>query len=296
MANAIKTYTAAQIAKIESVGEAAYVKGMADAAAVFYKTQDDWENSQRAKEVALRSVRQAGIILLPPDQGGRTTREQGKRTDLTSRPNDGRFAYEEVLQETGISEATGRRWQKVARVPGDKFEAYFAEAAYKNEEYSVAGLMKFSGEWFGLSNIAEWETPSELFNLLNDEFNLQLDVCASEHNAKTKKYFDKETDGLKQNWGAKHCWMNPPYGREIPDWMDKASAEAKKGALVVCLVPARTDTEWWWNNVITGEVRFLRGRLKFSEQGSAPFPSAVVIRSNVHDKRPRVLWWDKWAG
>jgi site-specific DNA-methyltransferase (adenine-specific) len=71
--------------------------------------------------------------------------------------------------------------------------------------------------------------------------------------------------------------MNPPYGREIGVWMKKAK---NSNTTVVCLVPARTDTKWWWDNVVDGkaEVRFIKGRLKFGGQkNSAPFPSAVVI-------------------
>jgi site-specific DNA-methyltransferase (adenine-specific) len=71
--------------------------------------------------------------------------------------------------------------------------------------------------------------------------------------------------------------LNPPYGREIAKFMNKANEESKKGITVVCLVPSRTDTNWWWDNVIMHEVRFVKGRLKFGGQGPAPFPSAVVV-------------------
>ena len=72
--------------------------------------------------------------------------------------------------------------------------------------------------------------------------------------------------------------MNPPYGREIGHWMRKAWESAKAGAKVVCLVPARTDTAWWHTYALQGEIRFLRGRLKFGHADqSAPFPSAIVV-------------------
>jgi len=72
--------------------------------------------------------------------------------------------------------------------------------------------------------------------------------------------------------------MNPPYGREIGKWVKKAYESAQSGATVVCLVPARTDTAWWHDYCAKGEIRFVRGRLKFGgSKNSAPFPSAVVI-------------------
>lgn len=73
--------------------------------------------------------------------------------------------------------------------------------------------------------------------------------------------------------------MNPPYGREIGHWVQKAYESAARGrAIVVCLLPARTDTRWWHEFCAQAEVRFIKGRLKFGNATSgAPFPSAIVI-------------------
>lgn len=121
-------------------------------------------------------------------------------------------------------------------------------------------------------------TPKDFFDKLNNEFGFEIDVCANSENAKCEAFYTKEIDGLKQNWGGMVCWMNPPYGREIGAWMRKANEESKRGATIVCLVPARTDTRWWHEYVIQHEVRFVRGRLKFGNaKNCAPFPSAVVV-------------------
>lgn len=124
----------------------------------------------------------------------------------------------------------------------------------------------------------EWETPQEFFNKLNAEFKFNLDVCALPYNAKCKEYFTPKQDGLKQDWKGV-CWMNPPYGRKIGKWIKKAYTESLKGATVVCLIPARTDTKYWHDYCMkASEIRFVKGRLKFGESNnSAPFPSAVVI-------------------
>ncbi len=72
--------------------------------------------------------------------------------------------------------------------------------------------------------------------------------------------------------------MNPPYGREFRRWTEKAVEAARQGALVVCLVPTRTDTHWWHDYAMQGEVRFLKRRLKLGNSlSSAPFPSVIVI-------------------
>lgn len=126
----------------------------------------------------------------------------------------------------------------------------------------------------------EWPTPQDFFDKCNAEFGpLDLDVCATAENAKCPRYFTKADDGLAQVWSGR-VWMNPPYGREIGAWMAKAWRSSQAGALVVCLVPARTDTAWWHDYAAKGAVRFIRGRLKFGgHKNSAPFPSALVVFS-----------------
>lgn len=130
------------------------------------------------------------------------------------------------------------------------------------------------------SNDGTWETPQDFFDKLNEEFHFTIDVCATKETAKCDKFYTKEDDAFSKDWKGV-CWMNPPYGNEIYDWMEKAYHSFLHGATVVCLVPARTDTKWWHDFCMWGEVRFVKGRLKFGNQkNSAPFPSAVIIFSN----------------
>jgi len=127
------------------------------------------------------------------------------------------------------------------------------------------------------SDSVEWPSPRWLFDELNEEFGFELDVCATAENALCERFYTKEDDGLQQPWDGV-CWMNPPYGRTIGQWMQKASEAASGGATVVCLVPARTDTKWWQAYCLDCEVRFIKGRLRFGEgKYPAPFPSAVIV-------------------
>lgn len=122
-----------------------------------------------------------------------------------------------------------------------------------------------------------WATPQLFFDRYNDVYGFTLDVCALKENAKCSSYFTKEQDGLKQEWCG-ICWMNPPYGRAIKDWVKKAYESSLNGATVVCLLPARTDTAWWHDYCMKGQIEFIRGRLKFGDaKNSAPFPSAIVV-------------------
>ena len=130
------------------------------------------------------------------------------------------------------------------------------------------------------SKTNEWSTPQDFFDELDKEFNFTLDPCATSENAKCTKYFTIEDDGLKQEWSNDVVFMNPPYGREIKYWVQKAYEESLKGATVVCLIPARTDTTYWHNYIFgkADDIRFIKGRLKFGgSKNPAPFPSAIII-------------------
>lgn len=124
----------------------------------------------------------------------------------------------------------------------------------------------------------DWATPPALFAALDAEFGFTLDAAALPHNAKCARYFTPADDALAQDWGAGVVWLNPPYGRQIAAFMRKAYEASLAGATVVCLVPARTDTAWWHDVAARGEVRFLRGRVRFEGAAhGAPFPSAIVV-------------------
>ena len=131
------------------------------------------------------------------------------------------------------------------------------------------------------SNTCEWATPQDLFDKLNSEFCFTLDPCADHSNHKCAKYYTVEQDGLKQDWSGETVFCNPPYGKEIYNWVKKCFCEVYAGACpcAVMLIPARTDTRWFHEYIYhKAEVRFIRGRLKFGgSNNSAPFPSMLVI-------------------
>lgn len=125
-----------------------------------------------------------------------------------------------------------------------------------------------------------WSTPWNFFDKLNDEFHFTLDPCSTHENAKCYKHFTIEEDGLLQDWGNEVVFCNPPYGRQIKDWVKKAYEESQKDdTTVVMLIPARTDTIYFHEYIYhKAEIRFIKGRLKFGyAKNAAPFPSMVVI-------------------
>lgn len=140
----------------------------------------------------------------------------------------------------------------------------------------------------------DWETPRWLFQHFDERFHFTLDVCASAANAKCARYFTVQEDGMARPWAGERCWCNPPYGKEIGDWMWKAAAEADSALVITCLIPARTDTAWWHRHVARkAKVIFLRGRVRFEgAKGSAPFPSALAVYGELARALPAVEYVD----
>jgi len=129
-----------------------------------------------------------------------------------------------------------------------------------------------------MSNKDDWETPKDLYAVLNTEFNFSLDPCCSKETAKCSSYYTIEDDGLSKDWKGT-VFMNPPYGRGIINWIKKAKEESDKGSTVVCLIPARTDTKWWHTYCMkSAEIRLLTKRLTFEgANNKATFPAAIIV-------------------
>lgn len=134
-----------------------------------------------------------------------------------------------------------------------------------------------------------WETPPELWQGILARLKIShfdLDPCSPTYDGPVKalKHFTEHDNGLFHPWRG-HVWVNPPYGRALSEWIDKAIQEhqQQRTSSIVALVPSRTGTQWW-HRAINGGARpeFLTGRIRFWRDGqpgdTAPFDSAL-------------LWW-----
>jgi hypothetical protein len=118
-------------------------------------------------------------------------------------------------------------------------------------------------------NIHE-KTSDKVFDKLNEEFNFTFDPCP----------LHSKINGLEINWIG-NVFINPPYGKEIKKWLEKAMQELQKNCnLCVFLLPAYPDVKWFHEIVLekANEIRFIKGRLKFGDhKQTAPFASMIVI-------------------
>ncbi len=129
----------------------------------------------------------------------------------------------------------------------------------------------------------DWATPWPLVHELEQEFGVfELDPCATSESAKAARFFTKEQDGLGRSWEGLRVFCNPPYS-DAGIWVRKAREEAKRGALVVMLLPVRTDRDWWHDHLQpSAEIRFQRGRQRFigpdgTTIGRPVFASCIAI-------------------
>ena len=148
------------------------------------------------------------------------------------------------------------------------------------------------------SNKQDWATPQSFVDLVSAHFRIpfDIDVCAEALTTKCPIYFDKTQNALSLPWNG-NCWMNPPYGSELPTWLEYAYEQSQTtGATVVCLVPARTDTRWFHEYACKGSIVFLEGRIPFEQQGkiqgSPAFPSMLVFYNYTPTLPPFSTW--KW--
>ncbi|MCB1147358.1 MAG: hypothetical protein KDK38_11185 [Leptospiraceae bacterium] len=126
-----------------------------------------------------------------------------------------------------------------------------------------------------MSHSDHYKTPDSVYEILDSEFNFDFDPCP--YNEKP------DFDGLEAEWGQ-NTFCNPPYSK-ISQWIEKAYFESLKGKTIVLLIPSRTDTRYWHDYIMKAdEIRFIKGRLKFSGlKNSAPFPSAIIVFNKLKE-------------
>ena len=126
----------------------------------------------------------------------------------------------------------------------------------------------------------DWGTPVELFRCLHRMFRFTLDACADKQNHKLDHYYDEQADGLRQCWAGERVFVNPPYGRQVVSWVDKALFEYRANDVSsVMLLPSRTCTRWFHDLVLpNARVMYVKGRVRFEgAPAPAPFPSLLAV-------------------
>jgi hypothetical protein len=152
-----------------------------------------------------------------------------------------------------------------------------------------------------------WMTPPDLMTVLHKEFDFTMEVCADDDRRAIPSIpymgLDNDRDALVHMWfrdtdGTDVNYCNPPYSL-LPEFVTAADQNSSVGTYNIMLIPAYTDTKYWQDIIFKRalQIRFLKGRLRFWENGkpgkdTARFPSALVIFGGPEWTRPEIIQWD----
>lgn len=129
---------------------------------------------------------------------------------------------------------------------------------------SLSSAMLQSAETGGTNN---WLTPPNVFDPLHAEFNFALDAAADYGMERVPNHLSPDVDALTLDWaecsGGGSVFVNPPYGRGLERWIEKAFITGIRVPTVL-LIFSNTDARYWHKYVMQAdEVRFIEGRVNF---------------------------------
>lgn len=106
-----------------------------------------------------------------------------------------------------------------------------------------------------------WQTPQDLFDKLDEEFNFKYDVCQNGTNG-LKPYLG---DYFTTEYKDCICFMNPPYSKPNK-FIERAIELVRNNVTTVCLLKSDTSTKIFHRLYydLKFEVRFIKGRIKFN--------------------------------
>lgn len=242
------------------------------------KAMREWASAVHAGQDTERTV--GVFVLRAMRNAGQRIAEAQERGEV-ARPADGvRFSalvadddkLPATLMDIGVTRDESSDWKRLAQNFTDD---EVRDLAGQMRRPSLAALMT--------SDSPEWYTPPEVVEAVVLALGaIDLDPCAeSARRIPAAAHYTVDDDGLEQGWRGR-VYMNPPYGREIGDWVDKLVMEYEAGNVTeaVALVPGRIDTAWYRR--IASVACHVTGRLRFSGADPAPFPSvALYLGPNV---------------
>jgi len=229
-------------------------------------------------EIKLRAERRAGEILKEQDknEGGRPPENQSHDATSYSKPP--------TLEDIGINKSQSSRWQQIAGVPEQKFEAYIEEKKASKEEITTAGILKMPHVSHNSGN-NEWYTPKEYIEAARVVLgSIDLDPASSEvanSIVMAKRIYTIQDDGLTKDWCGS-VWLNPPYASGfVQRFADKLVSEIVKGNTdaAIVLVNNATETRWFRVLVDTADaICFPTGRVRFwGRTAGAPLQGQAII-------------------
>jgi DNA N-6-adenine-methyltransferase (Dam) len=311
VAGTLVNYTAAckALAAARSTDEVRKIRDSAAALATYARLAKNRSMEIDAAEIRIRAERRVGELIAAQKQtsglskgtaGTGNTNIARKTGGSKSDPpvKDGRA----TLADAGIDKHLADRARKLAAAPPPKFETMIGDwrdRAVDGEQRIAGDLFRPARSVHHSSETPEHYTPQSFLVAVHAVFGgiPDLDPCSNSHdrpNVEARKHYTAADDGLAQPWSGR-VFLNPPYGRDISQWIEKLRAEWSRGEVseAIALLPSRTDTEWF-DTLTKGTddavICFLDRRLTFvGNSDPAPFPSMAVYFGPRHDVFARVF-------
>jgi phage N-6-adenine-methyltransferase len=255
------------LAEAHRVDEAKDIRDKAVAMQVYARQANDTELIGYATGIRLRAERRAGELLAEMAKAKGTRGQLRGDVLVGGRAPTPPTETTPTLKDMGVTKTQSSKWQKLAKLPEDKFEAKVAALKTKAENSTTSAPRHtkpiFSGEF-------EWYTPQRYVDLARSVLgNIDVDPASShvaQNVVKADRYYTIETNGLDQEWYGR-VWLNPPYAQPyITNFMTKMVEEVSSGNVTeaIMLTNNFTDTEWFHTGLKhCAAVCFTTGRIKF---------------------------------
>lgn len=121
-------------------------------------------------------------------------------------------------------------------------------------------------------------TPPKIIALVTKHFGgqISLDPATEPNNPTGAATFYTEKDNCLILPWLPNTFVNPPYGRDLPLWVEKIATEVALGHPTIALLPAgsgRPGTKYWQKYVLNSNLRaicYTRGPIAFLNAAGVP--------------------------
>lgn len=176
------------------------------------------------------------------------------------------------LEEIGVTKKESSRWQKLAKVPEERFEDHIAVVRERCGRLTSTGLIAAASESKSYQP-DEHYSPADYVELVREVLGeIELDPATSLRAQETvvaQRFYTKAEDGLAHDWSGR-VFMNPPYSDPAP-FVAKLLEHLGTGDVpeAIVLTNNTTDTEWAQSLLeASSAVCFTRGRIAFDRPDS----------------------------
>jgi len=267
-----------------TVDEVKDIRDKSEAMAAYARQAKDTELLKWATEIKVRAERRAGQMLAEMPKNPGKLRNSSLSHDATA------TAEPPTLDALGVTRSDSSRWQKLAAIDEEKFEAAVAAAKDLSGEVTTAAMLRAAN---GKPHVAhnsgenEWYTPAEIIGLARAVMGcIDTDPATSEianQTVKAGRIYTADDDGRGREWVG-NVWMNPPYAQPlVGDFAEAATAKYAAGEYkqACILVNNATETRWFCRMLEeAAAICFPKSRIKFvgpeGEKGS-PLQGQAII-------------------